>query len=563
MKKVEIDEKEVCHMYTELDMGTESIAKELHVGKARIRDVLNKNGIKRKTVGGQVTHEKYVIEDFKEKKYVNGNGYHFVAVDKNTGVESSDIDNSSGFLTTYIEKAYNIKTPTLYDRRQYYMTTGNYWWEQWLTVEKREDKKTKKCPYCEWRTYDVDNKSGSFRCHLKKKHGIEVQDYVKEHPEDKEYMTFANPTLNMLFETDSFKYVTCGVCGRKFKRITKQHISSHGLTVCEYERRYGKRLSEQYDGFLRDKMIKTNSEMKPSFTSKPQLEIKEFLESKGFECRLNDRKILKGKEIDIYVPSLKIGIEYNGNFWHCEGMNGKTKTAHLDKTEEANGNGIRLIQIFEDEYFLHKDIVFSKISHILHICNDLPKIPARKCLIRSIGMEEADLFLEQFHIQGFSKSTIYIGAFYNNVLVGVMSFLENKKSTNEWTLNRFSTDSNYICQGIGGKMFKYFIRKHNPISVKTFADRRWTVDEKANLYVKLGFEFDGYTEPNYTYYNSKVDKYRRFHKFGFRKQSLHKKYGFPLYMTESEMTEALGYKKIWDCGLIRYVYRSKDSGKPN
>lgn len=30
----------------------------------------------------------------------------------------------------------------------------------------------------------------------------------------------------------------------------------------------------------------------------------------------NDRKILDGKEIDIYIPELKIGFEYNGDFWH-------------------------------------------------------------------------------------------------------------------------------------------------------------------------------------------------------------------------------------------------------
>ena len=57
-------------------------------------------------------------------------------------------------------------------------------------------------------------------------------------------------------------------------------------------------------------------------------------------------------------------------------------------------------------------------------------------------------------------------------------------------------------------------------------------------------------------YNQKVNLHKRFHKFGFRKQTLHKQYGFPLEMTEREMTESLGYTRIWDCGLIKYVYRS-------
>ena len=45
--------------------------------------------------------------------------------------------------------------------------------------------------------------------------------------------------------------------------------------------------------------------------------------------------------------------------------------------------------------------------------------------------------------------------------------------------------------------------------------------------------------------------------FNFRKQNLHKKYDLPLTMTEDEMTEKLGYYKIWDCGLFKYVWKKE------
>ena len=48
------------------------------------------------------------------------------------------------------------------------------------------------------------------------------------------------------------------------------------------------------------------------------------------------------------------------------------------------------------------------------------------------------------------------------------------------------------------------------------------------------------------------------HKFGFRKKILHKKYGLPLSMTENEMTKTLGYYRIWDCGLFKYVWTNPD-----
>ena len=72
----------------------------------------------------------------------------------------------------------------------------------------------------------------------------------------------------------------------------------------------------------------------------------------------------------------------------------------------------------------------------------------------------------------------------------------------------------------------------------------------------MGFKFDGYVEPDYKYYNPE-DGCKRQHKFGFRKARLNKKYGLPLTMTESEMTEKLGYIKVYDAGLIRYVWKKK------
>lgn len=126
-----------------------------------------------------------------------------------------------------------------------------------------------------------------------------------------------------------------------------------------------------------------------------------------------------------------------------------------------------------------------------------------------------------------------------------------------WNLNRFVTDINYTCLGAGGKLFKYFISNYKCVEIKSFADRRWTTNPYNNLYTKIGFKFDSFTSPDYTYYNPKVEKYKRFHKFGFRKKILNKKYGLPLTMTETEMIKALGYDRIWDCGLIKYVYKNE------
>jgi hypothetical protein len=255
------------------------------------------------------------------------------------------------------------------------------------------------------------------------------------------------------------------------------------------------------------------------------------------------------------VPSLKIGIEYNGLRWHTERFGGKHRNYHINKTLECNNKGIKLIQVFEDEYVNNSSIVLGKIFHILGIERGYAKkVGARKCSISEISNHDAKVFLNENHIQGFAASTVYIGGYYEDELVGVMTFT---KKQNEWELARYATKNGFICQGLGGKLFSYFIKNYNPFIIKSFADRRWTIDQNCNLYTKLGFVLEKIEPPDYSYY--RVGTTERKHKFLFRKQILHRKYGLPLSMTEREMSEALGYDKVWNCGLIKYVWKKENN----
>lgn len=263
------------------------------------------------------------------------------------------------------------------------------------------------------------------------------------------------------------------------------------------------------------------------------------------EVTKEDRSILNGRRIDILIPNLKIGIEINR-------LKNSDKTEeNIIKTEECKKKGINLIQIFEDEYISHKEVVFEKIKHILGKSENKPKIYGRYCSIVEVDNETAKDFLEKYHIQGYGKSSICLSALYNGKIIAVMTF--KKFDNNVWELTRFASDYNYICCGVGGKLFKQFIKDYNPNMVKSFADRRWTTNED-NLYTKLGFELDGILKPDYRYVYSN-NPTERIHKFNFRKKTLNKKYGLPLTMTESKMAKELGYYKIWDCGLYRYVWK--------
>ena len=269
-----------------------------------------------------------------------------------------------------------------------------------------------------------------------------------------------------------------------------------------------------------------------------------------------NKKIIAPQELDIYLPDYNIAIEYDGIVWHSEKF-GKDSHYHVDKLRKCNERGVYLVNIFEDEYNDKKEIVYEKLRHILGGDGNKEKVYARKCIVKDISKNEAKIFLDKNHIQGYVPSTVYLGAFFNDTLVGVMTF--RKESTEgKWELSRFATDISKHCVGLGGKLFKYFISNYNPDEVKSFADRRWTIHQDNNLYTRLGFKLDSILKPDYSYVTSKS---KRVHKFNMRKNLLIKRY--PEYnltndMTESEMTNKLGFYKIWDCGKLKYVWRKEN-----
>lgn len=257
--------------------------------------------------------------------------------------------------------------------------------------------------------------------------------------------------------------------------------------------------------------------------------------------------------ITLYFPRLHVGINITDVNIGTEWKYGFDRYYRLKQTDECIGKRIRLIQLFSDEWFANKTLVLNKISHILNLSFDKPSIFGRKCTIKEIDKKTAFKFLDKNHIQGHVGATVYLGAFHEETLVGVMSFINLGEG--KWDLNRFATDNNYRCNGLGGKLFKYFVNHYQPQEIKSFADRRWTINYENNLYVQLGFQLVETLAPEYRYCNANTEPNIRYHKFGFRKKNLHKKYGLPMDLTETEMVKKIGYDRIWDCGLLKYVWK--------
>ena len=493
--------------------------------------------------------------------------YTYIAVCKSSGVEFNDYKNLSGVLTEHLKNNYpEIKHPTNFQKRNYKSKNGKYWHEQYFDIIKKEiiKKEVKKCAYCDWETTDLENKSGMYLTHLKKQHNISIENYLKSYPEDNNYFRKQNLDIQKasLLESSVNNFIVCEICGDKLKYMTNSHLKKHNINIAEYKEKYPKSgtLSAIYLGKLQEKYNETLKYCSNTFTSNAQKEIAAFLEDFGVICQLNNKKLLKGIEIDILSEEYKIGIEYNGNFYHTEIGGKKDKNYHLNKTKLMNDEDYNLVHIFEDEWHEKKELIKLKLLHIFNKREYSSKIFARNCIIKEIPSDLKNIFLNNYHIQGEDRSNVSIGAYYNDKLISVMTFDNNrqmnKKENNkdEYELKRFCSTSDCLVIGIAGKLLSYFVKKYNPKKIISFADRRWTLNSENNLYTKLGFKLTNILMPDYTYYSPKIHRVKRHHKFSFGKSSLKKK--FPeIYndnKTEWEMMQELGYDRIWDCGKFKY-----------
>lgn len=261
------------------------------------------------------------------------------------------------------------------------------------------------------------------------------------------------------------------------------------------------------------------------------------------------------KELDIYIPNKKIAIEYNGGLWHSFGINFpnnisdelKNKNKHFNKFKQCNDLNINLLQINSYEWSnLNKQNIWkSIINNKLKINN---KIYARKCKILELCNKQKNDFLNINHLQGMDNSKIKLGLEYEGRLVSVMTFSKPRFNKNyEWELVRFCNLLNYNVIGAASKLLKHFIKNHNPKTLISYADLRYS---NGNLYKKLGFEFKKYTPPSYVYI--KGDKVLS--RFSCQKNKLSKILSyFDENKSESQNMIDNNYRKLWDAGTMLFV----------
>ena len=248
-----------------------------------------------------------------------------------------------------------------------------------------------------------------------------------------------------------------------------------------------------------------------SRVSQQELEIREFLHSEcGSPEMVNNHrpKFMMGKELDIFIPSKNLAIEFHGLVFHSErpvyGELSPKRIQDIKKIHEykylvCKKNDIKLLQIFEDEWRDKRDIVKSMISNQL---GRSLRIHARNTEMRALTKEQKSKFFNENHIAGDVKSSISLGLFKEEVLVSAVSLRKtwNKRYGKDvYEIARFCSTLNTSVMGGFSKLMKYVkiaVKGRGGAKILTYADCRFG---SGNVYLKYGFEYLGKTRPNYYY----------------------------------------------------------------
>ena len=273
--------------------------------------------------------------------------------------------------------------------------------------------------------------------------------------------------------------------------------------------------------------------------SKKEKELIKRLNSLGFQPKCNTRTVLKGKELDIFLPEHKLAIEFNGVFWHNEACKGITY--HYDKWAACNEKGIKLIQIWEDEWDRNPDLVVRTITAAL----SRPATPVADGEPTLITAEQAASFLEENHLEGFVEGTSYIGFQSLNDLEAVMVLGKDNKP-GFLRIKRYA--SNTPEPEVFQRMIAYAREVHDPAGFAHLSDNCKPADE---LYRSSGFKADREFPPDYMYVvNGVRESKTEYDVTRFKEDSA---LSYETGLDIIQLADLNNISRIWDAGKTRWI----------
>lgn len=407
-----------------------------------------------------------------------------------------------------------------------------------IAVQKRREKTNLE-------RYGGINPSNSKEVREKAHKTMEQKYGVKHALQNKEFLDKSRNTLKTNYnidnpmESEDIKQKMMQTCFEKygFENVMQNKEVNNDLKK-QFILKYGVDNPGKHPEF-REKALKTMTQNQSTYSSRGELEVKEFVESLGLTAKNGYIGGTNPKQIDIKINELNIGIEYNGVYWHSEGNKMIYPNYHKDKMIAAKEQGLNLIQIFDFEWKDRKEQVKSFLKSALG--KNEVKIFARNTELKEIVDKNiAKDFLNKYHILGSTTFIKAYGLYFENELIALISIGKHHRNNSEYVLNRYVGKYNVNVTGGLSKLVSQAIKDFG--SLTTWIDLRFSNGEK---WIKAGWEQIKTLRPDYFYYNPKTGKI-------IPKQSRKKSaVNTPKEITENEHAKLDGLKRVYDCGKIK------------
>jgi hypothetical protein len=287
-----------------------------------------------------------------------------------------------------------------------------------------------------------------------------------------------------------------------------------------------------------------------------------------------------GHGLEIDVVSGRLGIEFNGVYWHSEAA-GRTRSYHRDKLSAAHRRGYDLVGIWEDDWAnpLRRTIIMRALAHRLHRPDrlgaalaaagcDLSVDPtwvehlgARRLRVGEISGPDASQFFEHHHLQGSVVLTralaLIDGQDRPRAVLGLRSPRHNARAHREpgqWEIQRYATAG-----VIPGGFTRLLAHAEQMLQAEDVALTEWVTlsdDEWSNgaLYRACGFTVDDRIPPSYWYAGGPCRGVRHPKEaFQLRRFRTDPALTFTEGWTEHEAAAANHLYRVWDAGRTRWV----------
>lgn len=296
--------------------------------------------------------------------------------------------------------------------------------------------------------------------------------------------------------------------------------------------------------------------------SRQEAEVADWLQSLGLRVIRNDRSLLGGLEVDIYLPDKGVCIEFNGTYWHADNFLPHPRM-HEHKLARAEKAGLKMLFIWDFDWVKRQDMVKRHIRHYLGLA-DAPKRHARQGVVSIVADHAAAAFYAQHHLQGAANRAYpHYGLIQDGQLVACMSFdkagaRRMRAGKNEWELVRFAADGRV--RGAASRLFAAFCRAFGPSVVWSFSDRQHF---RGDLYPALGFLEDGRLPADYRLIHQ-PPLGKQWHKSAWQRKKIPARLaelGIDEVFdpatdprTERQMQELAGVLRVMDAGKIRWKW---------